>query len=66
MSDYWNEVSRLSNASAAASAALKSFLERVPAPRTDQEISQYDEALNAALSATHEHYTFCEENSRPR
>lgn len=64
--NFWSEVGRLSALCAEAHAALDSFLSKTPAPRSDDELAEYDKFRDAAAEAHMNWTRYCEENENRR
>ncbi|MNL07848.1 hypothetical protein D3C87_1285430 [compost metagenome] len=61
MSDaYWSDLRRLSTAAAESGKALDDFLARVPAPRSPDELADYDQVRDRADAAFRAWSQYCE------
>lgn len=64
--EYWENVGRLSNASAAANVRLVEFLGRVPQPKAENELAEYDALFLATATALGEWMQYCKKNRNLR
>ncbi|TFY91275.1 hypothetical protein DYL61_19140 [Pseudomonas nabeulensis] len=63
--NYWYEVTKRSDAFAAASDAHQDYLKNNPEPITKEEWEEYDKLQAAMSKAAGEWFNFCQENKRP-